>query len=391
MSLFSRTDRSFLGRWWWTIDRTLLVCFLLLAIMGVVLVTTASPPVAERINLDSYHFLKRHMMFLLPSLVGMGVVSMMPPRMVWRLASIVFILSLFAMLAVLFVGDEIKGARRWIRLFGFSVQPSEFAKVSFAIVSAWFMAQQKEKKKFPGYAVSGGLYLLTVLLIILEPDLGMTMAVTLIWCAQVFLAGFPFRFIAVLTGIVGGGVMLAYHTLDHVHSRIDRFLNPAAGDNYQVEKSIEAIQNGGVFGVGPGQGIIKQSLPDAHADFIFSVGAEEMGLLFVLIILCLYGFILLRGFNRMMDNNNMFCVLAAGGLLTMIGFQAFVHMGSAMNVLPAKGMTLPFISYGGSSLLTVGFAMGAILALTRRDTRPNVAKSGVSLRSVNKKNKRKAA
>jgi cell division protein FtsW len=378
--MFSRTDRSFLGRWWWTIDRGLLGSFLLLAVVGVMLVTTASPPVAERIGLGSYYFVLRHIILLGPALVIMIVVSMLDMRTIWRLASIMFACSILAMTLVLFVGMEIKGAQRWIHIFGFSLQPSEFAKPSFAIAAAWFMAMQKKRQGFPGHVIAAGLYGVTICLLLLQPDLGMTCVVTAIWASQIFLAGFPFRLLAGLAAGGMGGLVAIYYTFDHVRSRIDRFFNPESGDNYQVNKSIEAFQNGGLFGTGPGQGTVKLGLPDAHADFIFSVAGEEMGLIFILLLMAIFGFILLRGFNRLMESNDMFCVLAVGGLLTMFGLQAMVHMGSSLNVLPAKGMTLPFISYGGSSVLSMGFSMGAVLALTRKQVRSSVSKAGLSLR-----------
>ncbi len=380
MALFSRTDRSFLGQWWWTIDRGLLGCFIMLMILGVMMVATASPPVAESHHLGSYHFLIRHIILLVPAFCIMMVVSTLSMRMIWRVASILFIASIFCMLLVPFIGMEIKGAQRWIHLPGFSFQPSEFVKPAFAIVGAWFMSIQKTRAGFPGYVITAVLWGITVTLLLMQPDFGMTFVVTAIWASMIFLAGFPFRLLTGLAALAAGGAYTAYYTFDHVRSRIDRFFNPDSGDNYQVNKSIEAFQNGGLFGTGPGQGTVKLGLPDAHADFIFSVAGEEMGLIFVLILIALFGYVLLRGFNRLMDSDNMFVVLAVGGLLTMFGLQAMVHMGSSLNILPAKGMTLPFISYGGSSILSMSFSMGAVLALSRRQTRSSVSKAGLSLR-----------
>ncbi|MGB4107226.1 MAG: putative peptidoglycan glycosyltransferase FtsW [Alphaproteobacteria bacterium] len=381
MTLFSRTDNSVLGRWWWTVDRGLLAAFILLILFGIVLVTTASPPVAETLGLGSYHFLKRHLVLLIPALGLLIGISMLTPRAIWRLASVVFLGSLAAMLLVLFTGMEIKGAQRWIHVFGFSLQPSEFAKPAFAIVAAWFMSRQKENAKFPGNYIAAGLYLATISLLLLQPDLGMTVVVTCIWASQIFLAGFRFRILAIFGA--AGAVCLAgaYFFFEHVRYRVDRFFKPESGDNYQVEKSLEAFQNGGFAGVGPGQGTVKEGLPDAHADFIFSVAGEEMGLWFVLIVIAVFAFVMWRGLNRLTTSDNMFAVLAVGGLLTMFGLQALIHMGSAMNILPAKGMTLPFISYGGSSILSLGFSMGAVLALTRRQARGSVARGGMSLRA----------
>lgn len=379
MSLFARTDQSRLGQWWWTVDRAMLAAFLTLAVFGVALVATASPPVAERIGLGNYHFLIRHLIILVPALAMMIGVSFLGHRSIRRLATLAFAGAVIAMIGVLFTGMEIKGAQRWVHIFGFSLQPSEFIKPSFAVLAAWLMAMQKEKQNFPGNAMTAGLYALTVTLLLLQPDLGMTVIVTMIWAAQIFLAGFPFRLLAVLVVLGVGGLGIAYMSFDHVQSRIDRYVHPESGDTYQVDKSLQAFQNGGVFGTGPGQGTVKMGLPDAHADFIFSVAAEEMGLMFVLIILAVYAFILLRGLNRLMDANDMFVVLAVGGLLTMFGLQAFVHIGSSLHLLPTKGMTLPLISYGGSSLLSVCFSMGMVLALTRRKRRTGVSKGGLSL------------
>lgn len=381
MSLFSRTDRSFLGQWWWTVDRGLLGAFITLMVIGVLLVTTASPPVAEHLGLDPYHFLKRHLMMLAPTLLIMLGVSMLEPRQIWRAASVLFAGSIVAMIVVLFVGMEIKGAQRWLHVFGLSIQPSEFAKPAFAIAAGWFMALQKQNPKFPGQHIATGLYLVVIALLLMQPDLGMTMVVTFIWLTQIFLAGFPFRLMLALAGVAVAGVAGAYFIFDHVHSRINRFFNPESGDNYQVERSIEAFQNGGLFGAGPGQGTVKLSLPDAHADFIFSVAGEEMGFVFIALLMALFGFVVLRGYNRLIESDSMFPVLAAGGLLAMFGFQTLIHMGSSLNVLPAKGMTLPFLSYGGSSGLAMGFAMGAVLALTRRKARLSVSRTGMSLKA----------
>jgi len=378
MKFLSRADKSFLGRWWWTVDRPMLAALFVLIVFGLVLVTAASPSVAAHLGLVDFHFLIKHVIWLVPSIGGIVVVSMLERRWVWRLASLMFVGSLIAMALVLVTGMEIKGAQRWLHLLGFSVQPSEFAKPAFAIVAAWLMAMQKERAKFPGNLVTAILYFITITLLLLQPDLGMTVIITCIWAAQILLAGFPFRLLLAFAGAGLGGLVAAYFSLHHVQSRIDRFFDPESGDTFQVEKSLEAFQHGGFWGAGPGQGSVKLSLPDAHADFIFSVAGEELGLIFVLVLMGVYGFILLRGYNRLMDSRDMFSVLAVGGLLTMFGLQTVVHMGSALGVLPAKGMTLPFVSYGGSSMVALSFAMGAVLALTRRQRRPGISKAGLS-------------
>lgn len=381
MTMFSRTDRSILGQWWWTVDRPMLAAFLVLIIFGILMVTTASPPVAEHLGLGYYHFLKRHIIMLIPALIMLFGVSFLNPREIWRLGSLLFVGCIFALILVLYTGMEIKGAQRWLHIAGFSLQPSEFMKPALAIVAAWLMAKQKNNPSFRGNTAAAGLYFITIILLLLQPDLGMTVVITSIIATQIFLAGFPFRYL-IAFGFAGiGGLIGAYFSLHHVKSRIDRFLDPESGDSFQVDKSIEAFQNGGLLGTGPGQGTVKLSLPDAHADFIFSVVGEELGLFFVLIIIAIFGFIMLRGLSRLSDSQDMFSVLAVGGILTMFGLQALVHMGSAMHLLPAKGMTLPFVSYGGSSVLSMGLSMGVVLALTRRTRKSGISRGGLSLQS----------
>ncbi len=350
-------------------DRSLLTSFLILTICGIMMVATASPPVAETIGLPPYHFLMRHIVMLFPAMALLIGISLLSHKVIWRASTIVFVLAMIGMLIVPFIGAEIKGAQRWLRIFGFSLQPSEFIKPAFLIISAYFISRKKTGENTAGYYVAFGLYLAVITLLLMQPDLGMTFIVTASWIAQIFLAGFPLRYVTGIAAAGLGGLTTAYFAFDHVHSRINRFINPESGDNYQVDKSLEAIQNGGFFGAGPGQGTIKNHLPDAHADFIFSVGAEEMGLMFMATIIGIFAFIVLRGFKTLMDREDMFVILAAGSLLAMFGLQAIVHMGSALNVLPAKGMTLPFISYGGSSILAIGYAMGVVLGLTRKQTR----------------------
>lgn len=398
---FSRTDRSFLGAWWWTVDRSMLCAVLVLAVFGVALVATASPSVAQQIGArhGDYHFLVRHILFLVPSLVMMIGVSMLSPRLIWRMCSVVLAGCILAMIAVLFSGSEIKGAQRWLEIGGLSIQPSEIMKPSFAVVAAWLVAgsknavlntgdyrgdkNKKSKRRLHGFHLAALLYFILIFLLMMQPDLGMSVVLTVIAATQFFLAGLRFRYLAGLLGLGGGGLAMAYLSFPHVRSRIDRFLEPDSGDNYQVEQSLSAIKNGGFFGVGPGQGTEKLGLPDSHADFIFSVLLEEMGIFFAAILIGLYLFILLRGFYRLRQSGDIFAILAVGGLLMMFGLQAFIHMGSAVNILPAKGMTLPFISYGGSSTIAMGLAFGMILALTRGRKRTSIARYGLNLSRKN--------
>jgi len=376
--LFDRTNKSLLSQWWWTVDRGLLACLVGLLAFGIALVVTASPSVAVRINLEHTHFIVRHTAVAVLSLFIMLGVSMLDHRNIRRLGTLVCAGGIFLMMIIPFVGMDIKGAQRWIHLPGFSLQPSEFVKPAFAIVAAWLMSYQKKLPGFPGYILCASLFLLVLSLLMIQPDFGMTMVVILMFASQIFLAGLPFRYLTVFIVIAAISVVCVYYTFDHVQSRIDRFINPESGDTFQIDKSLEAFANGGLFGQGPGQGTVKNTIPDAHADFIFSVAGEELGLLFTIVIVGLYAYILLRGFNRLMESNELFVVLAVGGILSMFGLQALVHMGSSLHLLPTKGMTLPFISYGGSSTLSMGFAMGVVLGLTRRDVRTSIARGGLT-------------
>lgn len=365
MRLLSMQDRSILSRWWWNVDRPLLGAILAIAVLGAGLVTTASPAVADRYNYEPLYFVIRHMVFLTLALGAMFMTSMMSAKQIWRVATVAGILSLIGVVITLFAGIEIKGATRWVHLPGFSVQPSEFLKPCFVVMAGWLLARQKTSENFPGFWIALALFGVTALLLIMQPDFGMTVVVTATFFAMVFLAGSPLRFVVVMIGLGGTGALAAYYTFDHVRSRVDRFLDPSSGDTYQTDLSMEAFANGGLLGTGPGGGQVKLQLPDAHADFIFSVAAEELGLIFTLLVVALYGFIILRGFMKLRTGNSVFSMLAGGGLLIMLGLQALIHMGSATQLLPAKGMTLPLVSYGGSSLLAVGITMGIILALTK--------------------------
>lgn len=382
MSLFARTDQSLLGRWWWTVDRAMLALLLAVIAYGVVLVAAASPPVAERIGAGEYHFVIRHLILLGPAIAAMFGLSLCSPQTIWRVAVCLLAGGMIAMLMVLVFGTEVKGATRWLPIFGFSLQPSEFVKPAFVVVAAWLIAREKEVPSFTGQKWAIGLYACVLTLLLLQPDLGMSIVVTGCFLGLIFMAGLKLRLVALLLMVAVGGLVLAYFSFDHVQSRIDRFLDPSSGDTYQVEQSLEAFRHGGVLGTGPGQGTVKLNIPDAHADFIFSVAGEELGLIFVLLMVALYAGIIVRGFNRVMETDSLFIVLATGGLLIMFGGQALIHMGSSLSLLPAKGMTLPFISYGGSSLLAMGIAMGFVLALTRKERRAGIGRSSLSIKPL---------
>jgi cell division protein FtsW len=364
--VFPRADTSQLGRWWWTVDRWTFAALAALAVFGTLLALAASPAVAERLHLPPFYFVERQLLLLPVAVALMFGVSLLSPRQVRRLAAIVFIVSLVLLIATLIVGSEIKGAQRWITIAGFSLQPSEFIKPAFAVVAAWMFAEQNLTEAFPGNIIATALCLLIVALLIMQPDLGMAVLLSAIWFAEFFLAGMPVFW--VLLFIVGGVAALtaAYHSFDHVAHRIDAFFDPAAGDGYQVGLAREAFLNGGLFGRGPGEGTVKLELPDAHSDFILAVAGEEFGVIVCLIIVLLFVVVLLRGFARMFQETNLFVLLATVGLLVQFGLQAMINMASTLQLMPTKGMTLPFLSYGGSSYLALALGMGMVLALTRR-------------------------
>jgi cell division protein FtsW len=372
MKYFSRSNQSFLSQWWWTLDKVLLGLILILMVFGIALVATASPPVALRIGLNEYHFLFRHLLILVVSFAIMIGVSMLGVRQIWRFSFVMMVGSFFALVYVLFFGSEIKGAQRWIHLPGFSLQPSEFAKSSFIVVVAWLLSIKKQKKDFPAIKIISAIFAFLIGLIILQPDIGTTFIIISGFLTVIFLAGLPFRLITLLFCAGVGLFIIIYFSFSHFQSRINRFINPESGDTFQIEKSLDAFRQGGILGTGPGQGNVKLSIPDSHSDFIFSVAGEELGLFFILILVCVYAVIVIRGLNKIMDNNDIFVVLAGGGILAIFGVQTVIHMGSALSLLPTKGMTLPFISYGGSSLLSMSVAMGMVLALTRRSARSGI-------------------
>jgi cell division protein FtsW len=363
---FARIDQSPVARWWWTVDRWTLAALCMLMSFGVVMCLAASPAVAERIGYDGGHFIRRYL-GLVPFTLGlMWLISLQTPRAVRRIAFIVFAVGLVLLALTLVIGAEIKGARRWINLPLLSLQPSEFVKPCFAVVTAWLISEQKLRHRFPGYLITLALLLLIVAVLIAQPDIGMAAVVVAVWLGQLYMAGLRLYWVA-LVGLGGAGALYsAYTFVPHVRVRIDHFLNPAAGDSYQVNRSLEAFANGGLWGRGPGEGTIKYVLPDAHADFVFAVAGEEFGLVVCLVVVGLFAFVVMRGFSRLSQEGSLFVLLAATGLLIQFGLQAVINMASTLHLMPTKGMTLPFLSYGGSSMLALGLGMGMMLALTRR-------------------------
>ncbi|HEY1794606.1 MAG TPA: putative peptidoglycan glycosyltransferase FtsW [Stellaceae bacterium] len=368
--LFPRIDQSLVARWWWTVDRINLFALAILMLCGIILSLSASPAVALRLHYGALHFFERHLASVPVALAIMIGVSLLSPRWIKRIAIYGFIIAMVALALTFVVGIEIKGSRRWIDLPGLSLQPSEFVKPTFAIVAAWLFSEQKERPEFPGNLISIGLFVVIVVMLIKQPDLGMTGVIAVVWLAQFFMVGLRLYWAAIGGLGLMAGVAGAYVWMPHVTTRINQFLDHGAGAgadaNYQVNRSLEAFASGGLWGRGPGEGLVKDVLPDAHADFVFAVAGEEFGLIACLFIVALFAFIVLRGLSRLVQENNLFVLLGASGLLIQFGLQAIINMASTVHLIPTKGMTLPFLSYGGSSMLSLALGMGMVLALTRR-------------------------
>lgn len=364
--MISRASRTPFSEWWWTIDKTLLSGFIALMVGGVVLSLAGSPAVAERLGFDSYHFVNRHLLFFLPAIAVLVATSFLTPRQARRAALLLLIGALILMLAVLVVGIEINGSRRWISIMGLSLQPSEFMKPAFIVIVAWLFAENTRRTDIPGNLFALILLAIVVALLIAEPDFGQTMLVAIAWGALFFMAGVSWLWIALLGVVAIGGMVAAYVFLPHVTGRIDRFLSPESGDTFQVDRAVESILGGGWLGRGPGEGTVKRILPDAHTDFIFAVAAEEFGIILCIGLVILFMLVVLRGLSGAIRQDDAFTRLAAAGLMVLFGIQSVINMGVNLSLMPAKGMTLPFISYGGSSMIAVAFGMGLVLAFTRR-------------------------
>lgn len=362
--MVSRAERGALADWFWTIDRFFLALFLFLMGIGFMLSFAASPAVAERIGLEPFHFVKRHAAFMIPSIGVMLGLSFLTPRQVRRTAIILLIAALAMMLLALFFGVEVKGSRRWVTLAGISIQPSEFMKPAFVVVCAWLFSEHARQPEIPGNLFAIILFGMVASLLVAQPDLGQTILTTAVWGGMFFMAGMPWLWIIVL-GVGGaGGLLTAYYVFPHVAGRIDKFLT-GEGDTFQIDTAREAIIRGDWFGQGPGEGIVKRIIPDAHTDFIFSVAAEEFGIIFCIALVAIFTVLVLRGLSHAYRERNDFNRFAVAGLVLQMGIQSIINIGVNLELLPAKGMTLPLISYGGSSMVAICVTAGFILALTR--------------------------
>ncbi len=367
--MISRAQRTFFSEWRWTVDRLMIGAVLALMLIGIVLLLAASPPVAIRLGLDPFYFVHRQALFLLPALMVLFATSSLSPRQVRRVALAVFLISLALVATTLFIGPEIKGARRWLNFFGMSLQPSEFLKPAFVVLVAWAFSESGRRPEMPATLLAFALLALSVTLLVQQPDFGQTVLLTLAWGALFFLSGLRWIWTVGLSSAAVVGLLAAYKLIPHVAIRFQRFANRGSGDTFQIDTSLESFMRGGWFGRGPGEGTVKRILPDSHTDFIFAVAAEEFGLVLCLILLGLFAFIVLRALTHALRENDAFTRLAVAGLALLFGFQSAIAMAVSLSLIPAKGMTLPFVSYGGSSLISLAFGMGMLIALTRKRSR----------------------
>jgi cell division protein FtsW len=371
--MISRAERSPFAEWWWTVDRWTLAALVALMVLGIVLTMAASPPVAERLGYSTFHFVNRQVIYLVPTACVLLSASVLPPRHVRRAALVLYVVGMALIFAALLFGHEVKGARRWI----FGVQPSEFVKPAFVVLAAWAFSEGARRRDVPGTMIAVLILPATIIPLIMQPDFGQTMLISIVWAALFFMAGLHWLWVAGFGGIGVTGVMLAYQFSPHVRLRIEKFIDPShgglvTGDTFQVDTAVQSFISGGWFGKGPGEGTLKRILPDSHTDFIFAVTGEEFGTLMCIAIVALFGFVVLRGLLLAARNEDPFCRFAAAGLIMLFGIQSAINMAVNLDLMPAKGMTLPFISYGGSSLISLALAMGFLIAVTRKRPRSEI-------------------
>jgi cell division protein FtsW len=376
-----REDTSVLADWWFTVDRFLLTAIFILIGAGIIVSLAASPSVAINKDLPAFYFVQRHIIFVCFGVLLMLALSTQSPRTIRRIALVLFAACIAGMVYIFVAGQEINGARRWMRIAGFSLQPSELAKPAFVVLSAWAFAEHERRRDVPAFPIALALYLGFLALLVTQPDVGQSLLISTVWGAMFILAGMPIVWAAAFFGAAAAGLGLAYSMLPYVQHRMHAFLSPLAGDNSQVERAYNSFKEGGFFGRGPGEGTIKTVLPDAHTDFIFAVIAEEYGVVACMALLALFMIIVFRGLIQAISNEDLSIRYAVSGLSLLIGGQTLINMGVNVGLLPAKGMTLPMVSAGGSSMIATCITFGMILGLTRRHSamddirRPSLAAS----------------
>jgi cell division protein FtsW len=362
----SRAERSLLSDWWFSIDHRLLAGVLFLMLAGLVMSFGAGPSAAARHGLPDFHFVERHIAFLLGALAVLVTVSALGPRGVRRLALLLCIVGLALMAAALWQGVERNGAVRWLHLGGFAMQPSEIVKPGFVVVSAWLLSEGARRNDVPATPLAIGLLLVFAAVLAMQPDIGQVALISLVWAGMFLAAGYPLRWMLAIAcaGVVA--LVAAYWAIPHATERIDAFMGWGSSMGEQTAIALSAFTEGGWFGRGPGEGVLKTRLPDAHNDYVFAVVAEELGIAACLLLVSVYAFVSLRAGAAALRQKSPFIRVSISGLAMLFGFQALINMAVNVNLLPAKGMTLPFISYGGSSLVSMAVTMAMVLALARR-------------------------
>lgn len=375
---YDRTKLNFIKKWWIDIDKINFFIIFGIIIFGLMMTASSSPVIAKKINVDKFFFLKKQLIFATIAVILMISISFLNLARVKVIGLFGLIATIFLLVAVLIFGSHTKGATRWLSIAGFTLQPSEFAKTFFVIVHGYILQKFYFSKWHIKYGISAGLFLLIVSLLILQPDFGMTITFSILWASQLFLYGLPIPFIAILAMIACAGGVGAYIFLPHVEDRINRFLN-SSETNYQVERSIDAFVNGSYLGVGPGNGMVKKFIPDVHTDFIFAAVGEEYGILTCILIIIIFAYFITRIVKRAIEEEDMFVYLALTGLMIQFTMQTLVNIGVSLGMFPTKGMTLPFISYGGSSMISMAICFGLILAFTKRKYHRNVDYGNVKM------------
>lgn len=366
MNLLSRTSRNPIAKWWWTVDRQMVIGVMVLLGMGFFAAFAASPAVAQHIGKSTYYFANKQLVFLVLAAFVFLAVSMLDAIWIRRLAVLMLVGAIGGVVLTLFAGVTVKGASRWLHIFGVSIQPSEMLKPAFVVVVAWLLARQRARFKAHDIWYALALLIGCCLLLAMQPDFGQTILLALVWMCLFYLAGGSLKLIAGLSSVGLAAALYVYSAYPYFRSRIERFLDPSTGDTYQVDKAMDAIRSGGITGVGPGDGQVKSILPDAHADYVFAVAAEEGGLLMGGFIILTFAFLVWRALWALREENEHWVQLASAGLICLFGLQAIINLGVNLNLIPSKGMTLPFISYGGSSLLASAITMGMLVGLMRR-------------------------
>ena len=367
--MMSRAERTLFGEWWWTVDRSILFCIGILMLCSIVFGMAASPAVAERIHVSTFHFVNRQAIYLVPAISLLILTSFLSPRYVRRVALPIFLIGVVLMVGTLFFSADIKGSRRWI----LGIQPSEFVKPAFVVMAAWAFSEGARRKDLPGGIIAVLLLPLTLTPLVLQPDVGQTMLLATVWGGLFFLAGLHWFWVGGLMAAGSSGLYLAYQFIPHVTARLDRFLaDKGTQDTFQIDTALESITSGGWLGKGPGEGTLKRILPDSHTDFIFAVTAEEFGILVCIGLILVFAYIVMRGFWLSRRNEDAFCRLAGAGLTLLFGLQSCINISVNLRLMPPKGMTLPFVSYGGSSLVSLALGMGFLLAVTRKRPRAEI-------------------